>query len=388
MNRNPFQFGLPLLPENVVDREDEVARVKRVLLESGRMFVVGPRRFGKTSILRRAVAEAQEASLPCVFVNAEAYMNLEELASAIATQATKLLPTSLRERIALATKWFAHLQPQVSYDPITDNVSVSVRPREATPASDTISDVLDAVNQIGDERGARIGVLIDEFQELTRREGIHAERRLRAVTQLHHNMAYVFAGSDTQLMYAMVSKHNRPFYRSGDVLTVGPVPRPDMEAFLREGFQTIGVAMTDSALELIFSLSEDVPYNIQKLAVACYERAQSTQLATLSAADVEQAFESVLARDHANYHTLFRSLTPMRRRILYTLTDPALRDATLAAIARKVPAAYSTVQAAKNTFVDEGLIREVHETLDRPSYRLIDPFMRPWIDGFAAGRYA
>ena len=52
--KNPFEFGRELGAEELVDREDEVAAVMRTLREGGKLFLVGPRRYGKTSILKTA----------------------------------------------------------------------------------------------------------------------------------------------------------------------------------------------------------------------------------------------------------------------------------------------------------------------------------------------
>jgi len=49
---NPFEVGRERSASEIVDRTDEVALVVRALHQRERLFVIGPRRFGKTSILR------------------------------------------------------------------------------------------------------------------------------------------------------------------------------------------------------------------------------------------------------------------------------------------------------------------------------------------------
>jgi hypothetical protein len=47
--RNPFQYGAELKPSQIVNRRQELRDVQRAILEHGRLFLLGPRRFGKTA---------------------------------------------------------------------------------------------------------------------------------------------------------------------------------------------------------------------------------------------------------------------------------------------------------------------------------------------------
>jgi hypothetical protein len=55
-NRNPFRYGADFGPEDIVGRKDEIARAGYAVRDGQRLFLVGPRGFGKTSILRAAWA--------------------------------------------------------------------------------------------------------------------------------------------------------------------------------------------------------------------------------------------------------------------------------------------------------------------------------------------
>ena len=47
--QNPFEFGRELSAAELVDRDEERAAVVHAMEEGGRLFLIGPRRFGKTS---------------------------------------------------------------------------------------------------------------------------------------------------------------------------------------------------------------------------------------------------------------------------------------------------------------------------------------------------
>ncbi len=48
---NPFEFGRELGTQELVDRHDEIAEVVQAIDQGAKLFLIGPRRFGKTSIL-------------------------------------------------------------------------------------------------------------------------------------------------------------------------------------------------------------------------------------------------------------------------------------------------------------------------------------------------
>src|SRR5438552_17688060 len=70
---NPFQFGRELNASELVDREHELATVLTTLTTAAKLFVIGPRRYGKTSILKAAGEKATEAGHIVLHYNVEAY---------------------------------------------------------------------------------------------------------------------------------------------------------------------------------------------------------------------------------------------------------------------------------------------------------------------------
>ena len=52
--KNPFQYGRELGTDSLVDRQEEVTEVINTITEANKLFLVGPRRYGKTSILAAA----------------------------------------------------------------------------------------------------------------------------------------------------------------------------------------------------------------------------------------------------------------------------------------------------------------------------------------------
>lgn len=69
LTENPFVFHRPLDPDDLIDREDELALLFERLRDSVNTRLSSPRDYGKTSLLHRAVADARTAKAGAVLVD-------------------------------------------------------------------------------------------------------------------------------------------------------------------------------------------------------------------------------------------------------------------------------------------------------------------------------
>lgn len=79
---NPFEFGGELKSTSLIDREKELDQVIRTIENGGKLFLVGPRRYGKTSILAAAEEKLTSSKVAVLRFDAEVYESLGYLAAA------------------------------------------------------------------------------------------------------------------------------------------------------------------------------------------------------------------------------------------------------------------------------------------------------------------
>ena len=238
MTDNPFEFGRALSPTELVDRQEELRTVTRALRERERLFLIGPRRFGKTSILRAAAERAQGEGVVVLRHNAEAYPTLARLGQALVEGAAASLTGPVKRIGAKVQLFFGALRPQISFNPIEQTYAVTITPAAPDAAEEKLLvDVLDGLDRMAADAGRPVAVVIDEFQRIVERGGEAAEALFRAAVQSHDHLAYVFAGSKTGLLSEMTGNPARPFYRLGTRLFIGPVPRADFAPFLHAGLR-------------------------------------------------------------------------------------------------------------------------------------------------------
>ena len=268
--------------------------------------MIGPRRFGKTSILRAAAEQAADDGAVVLRYNAEAFPTLTLLAQRIVADAAKSLTGPVKKAGQKIQEAFGALRPQLSYNPLDDSFSASVGAASARSEEATLVEALDGLNRLAGATRKPVAVVIDEFQAVVETGGVQAEGEVRAAVQAHDHLAYVFAGSKTRMLSQMTGDEGRAFYRLGARLFVGPVPRVDFRPFLRAGFETAELDIEDAAVEAVLDLAEDVPYNVQRLAHDCWAEVQAraggaSAAEPLSVDDVHSVLDRLVRRDDPFY---------------------------------------------------------------------------------------
>lgn len=387
--KNPFEFGRELGSTELVDREDELSTVVRTMQEGGRLFLIGPRRFGKTSILRVAAERAQAEGVVVLRYNAEAYPTLARLEQAIVGDAAGALTGTVKRAGQKVQAFFGALRPQVSFNPLDQSYAVTltaVNPEGGGEA--LLAEVLDGLDRLAADSGKTVAVVIDEFQQVVEQGGVSAEAQIRAAVQRHAHVAYVFAGSKTGMLAEMTGEPSRPFYRLGARLFIGPVPREDFAPFIRAGFEDTGFPIDEEAVTAILDLASDVPYNVQRLAHACWNHARDRSAedteVNVASGEVRTVLEQLVRRDDPFYTQTWNRLAATQQKALLALVEEGGEGLFAKAVLRRYGLALSTMRTALEALVRTGVTRG-EETKGSVRYVLEDPFFEAWLRLFVVG---
>src|SRR5262249_10946990 len=119
----------------------------------------------------------------------------------------------------------------------------------------------------------QMAICLDEFQQITQFDGTSVEGTLRSAVQQQRKVGYVFAGSQPSLMKQMLAPH-RPFHKSGPSCFLEKISRIDWENFIRGKFRERDRTITGDALEQLFSVSDLIPYDVQRIAHELWDYAE------------------------------------------------------------------------------------------------------------------
>lgn len=381
--KNPFQYGRELGADSLVDRKKEIEEVKAALTEGGKLFLIGPRRYGKTSILKVSAECVEQGGGVVLRFDAEAYPTLELLVRAILAEATVRLAGNLKQAGNWARKFFGRLRPEITYNATEGTFSVSLGgAAEATDATTQVPllvELLNGLENLAASAKGPVGLIIDEFQKVIELAGESAEGQIRAAIQRHAHVGYVFAGSKTRMMADMTGNPSRPFYHLGERRFLGPVPRNEFAAFLTQSFEDEKIKTDEEAIQLIIDLAAEVPYNIQRLAHACWDALVGQVGGNLTAAEVHASLEQLLREDDAFYTQLWNQLTVVQQKALVA----AVREGGVELLSHRVTRAYNlsapSLSRALGALREKELLR-TEESRGKLRLRLVDPFFGAWID--------
>jgi len=394
---NPFEFGRELGADELVDRQEEVAEVTRVIKGGEKLFVIGPRRYGKTSILKAAHDRAARDGAVVLRYNAESYPTLDQLVAVIVADAARTMRGGVERAAEQIMKYFSKLRPELNFN-VTESswtatlgVAGNIAQGEGTAGVSLLVDALDGLEKLAAAQpaGQPVGLVIDEFQRIIEIGGQEAERQIRSAIQRHKRTGYVFAGSKTRMLTDMTTDAARPFYRLGSLRFVGPVPREEFIQFLLDKFSSggfkvegaTGKGQAGGAVAFILDLAEEVPYNVQLLAHTCWEQLSGAARGerVLTEQVVRDSLERIARRYDPFYTQLWRGLTAVQQQTLVAVIKEGGVQMLSANTARAVGRGASTVAKSLSALVNRELLRE-EERAGNIRYRFEDPFFAVWIE--------
>ena len=378
LKSNPFQYGSVLKPSQLVNRKEELRETERAMTTQGRLFLLGPRRHGKTAVLNAATRTAEAAGATVLFVDAEGCADMGDLAQTLVKLAAKLLKGELARAGEVLLHAFARLRPAFSYDPATGEWSATIEGAARKEAIPTFIETLEGIAKLAQTQKRPVAVVLDEFQRVIEWGGEAAEAQVRAAVQRHNNLGFVFAGSRTTLINDMTLNPAPPFYRLGERLMLGPLPREEFRPYLTRGFEKAGFKVSPQGVEAILDLACDVPYNVQALAYHAWYLMQDSEVPLLDEAVVTKALELLVAHDQAFYLTLWNSLTKVQHNVLRAAVTEGGRQLTSVHVQTKYGVQASTVLKTLRFLEERQILRRQEEgrtTLWLPE----DPFFAAWI---------
>ena len=310
---NPFVYGEVVSGEQFSNRKKEIQEFLRDMQSGERIFLISPRRYGKTSLIMNVLEEIRKKGYLTAYIDLYKAPSLKDLliqySKAIASS-----ETTLERMVKLVKELLPGLRPKIEVGTDgTPGLSIDYTARD-TDMGRMLEEIYDAPENIARKRGKRFVVVFDEFQEIQNLNGDRLEKAMRASFQHHKRVSYIFAGSKRHLLIDMVTNRNRAFYRMGKIMNLQKLPRSDFYNFLLKKFQDSGFIIENVAMDKILNITDEYPYNGQFLCHELWDMNRDTKRITLEG--IENALESILSRESNVYIALWDTLSLHQRRLL------------------------------------------------------------------------
>jgi hypothetical protein len=372
---NPFVYGEVVPLTAFVDRETELDRLTRDLLAGQKVFLISPRRYGKSSLVRQALRAAGRAGALTAEVTVSSYSSyvsfLEGYARALLAVETRLdrARTWLREMLGA-------VRPEVRVEADeagTAQLALSFpSARTDRDVSRLAQEVFALPGRIAEIRRRKMTIALDEFQSIASFNGGNVEHALRAAVQHQRDVGYVFSGSEPSLMERMLGR-SRPFYKAGPVMRLQKIPADRFADFIEARFRATRLRPAPGLGAAIVELAGNLPYDVQRLAHEVWDDVQGGK--NVGVDDLHETLKRLLGEHEAIFEATWQRLTLAQRAALRAAVLEDGRELLSADVrARYRLGGASTVQASLTALAREDIVAR-----EGARYAVVDSLFREWV---------
>lgn len=362
---NPFRFSGPLAPSEMIDRDPEAEELLGLAEGSHSFRLIGPRRYGKTTLLRRVLEAAEQQGFATVLVDLQDVLSIGEIVVRIERGYSRLKGPIRRTVDNLFRSWDIGLAlggggftATLQRNPHVDAESVLLRLLELPAA-------------LFERNGTPSLIAFDEIQDVLAVAG--ADGKIRSVIQHQTEAAtYAFAGSAPGVMEQLFADPKRPLLDQAIPKNLAPLPLEAVGEYVTIGFERTGREV-GAALTPLLEFTRGHPQRSMMLAHYLWQR--TPQRTTADEGTWVLSLDQAAADSAPLMRAIWRALTLNERRVARAValtTSPLYSEETAAAVGIK----RTSIRGALESLINNA---DVIRTDGVP--RLTDPMFELWLKG-------
>jgi hypothetical protein len=313
---------------------------------------------------------AESDSLKVVYMDAFSCRSDRDFFDAFASAVLKQTSSKFDEWMENAKLFLSRISPKITLgpDPTTD-FSVSL---ELNPKSNDVDEILQLPEKIAQEKGCRIVVCIDEFQQIAEfQDSKTFQKRLRAVWQLQESVSYCLFGSKKHLMNELFEKKSLPFYKFGDTIYLPKIGTEDWVDYITQRFEATGKSISRELAQRVCEMVDNHSSYVQQLAwlvwVHCGETATEN--------DLTEAYRDIIDQNSPLFEKQTESLTTYQINFLRAVIDGVQSEFTSQDVLQK----YQLGSSANVSIVKRALEKKEIIEIDKRCVVIPDPVMTAWL---------
>ncbi|MFR9534969.1 MAG: ATP-binding protein [Rikenellaceae bacterium] len=349
----PFIFGKIAQSENFTNRESETARLIQNFSSLINTIIISPRRWGKSSLVAKAadIAMSQDKDLVICKIDLFNVRNEEHFYELLASSVLRATSSRMEDVVDGVKRFFSHLLPKISLSADGVNeLSLQLNWEEVKRQPDAI---LDLAERIATEKGIKIVICIDEFQNIAEFEDpLYFQKRLRSHWQQHQRVSYCLYGSKRHMMLDVFTSSSMPFYKFGDIIFLEKIATPAWLTFIEERFSSTGKSIGKEEIEQIVSLADNHPYYVQQLAQQCWLRTEQRCTTEI----VTEAHQTIVEQLSLLFVTITEGLTTKQLGLLKAIIVGEKNLSSQEVISKYKIGTSSTVNRGRKSLIEKNIL--------------------------------
>lgn len=368
---NPFVLGNILPGEPFCNRKKEIEELARYAINCANVVIYSPRRYGKTSLVRKVIHLVTKRGFLAVYVDLFSVTSKEDfiqkfLAAVIKSIGKDISSGSFMDKVK---KLFSRITPAIEIKP--DSISISARYDSGASLTHLIEDIFMGLGKYLSTKKLKCLMVFDEFQEITElKESKHLEGILREHIQNQRVLSHFFVGSRRRILHSMFTDSQRPFFKIAFSYPLGKISRAELVEYIRVQFKKTGKECPQVIAEEIYNFVEGHTYYVQKLSHLLWDN--TAKEATIKL--LESAKKSLIQMESMDFQGLFSGLTSMEKKFLIALaTESTAKPYSKDYLARH-HFSLGGIQKSLKSLLDKDLVE-----IDKDGiYKLTDPLFARW----------
>jgi hypothetical protein len=371
MENKPFIFGVATSGDNFTDREKETSRLLSNFTHGVNTVLISPRRWGKTSLVKKVCNLAQSHQLKVVYLDIFSCRTDKEFYNAFASAVLKQTSSKFEDLMEDAKHFLSRISPKftIGPDPMAD-FSISL---ELNQKSNDVDEILQLPEKIAKKKGFSIVICIDEFQQIAEfKDSKSFQKRLRSVWQLQQSVSYCLFGSKKHLMNELFEKKSLPFYKFGDVIYLPKISSEDWIGYICERFECTGKSISKELAERVCLTVDNHSSYVQQLAWLIWIHTQKKA----TEENFADAYQDLIDQNSPLFEKQTENLSSYQMSFLRALVDGVTSEFTTQEVLQK----YQLGSSSNVSIIKHALIKkELIEPENKKIY-LADPVMKLWLN--------
>lgn len=370
-NEQSFVFGVSVSDYNFIGRKEEIRRLKMNFEEGINTILISPRRWGKTSLVKKVCEVVDRKKVIPVFVDIFKCKTEYEFYNALAEAVLKQTASKAELWMDNARDFIARLSPKISFSPEPNSefaLSLGISPKTHAP-----EEILSLAEEIAQKKQKRIVVCIDEFQQIGEMaDSVSIQKRLRSVWQHQRLTSYCLFGSKKHTMMNVFQKRNMPLYQFGDFKFLDKIPTETWVEYIVQHFKDRQRTISTEQAAKICQLVDNYSSYVQQLSWLVFSLIDEGQVVTDE--HLKQGVKDLLNSQEQLFMQQIEPLTAYQMNFLRCILSGHHDDFGDTAVREEFQlGSVSNITRLKTALVDKDIVE-----MSGKRYYITDPVFALW----------
>lgn len=370
---NPFLIKGYVSPEYYCDRGNESKRLVSSIKNQRDVTLFSIRKMGKTALVHHVFHQLKKSdnNVFTFYIDIMPTANLKEFINSLATAIVGTMDSKPHKILKGVQQFLKKLRPQITYDAITGDPSVSINIQSEAEANTTINEIFNYLKKQSDQQ--KIIIAIDEFQQILSYPEKNVEALLRKNIQQLNNVGFIFSGSQTHTLFSMFGDSKRPFYQSTELLHLERILKAEYLQFIQNHFIGKKVNISKEVIEYLLDLTRSHTFYVQFICNRLY----SESVKRIKKEDVQYALLNILLENEALYYNYRSLLTEHQWKLVKAIAkEEGIDEVTSGRFIKENNLNnHSTVRRGIQALLDKEMIYKENE-----GYYVYDLFFSKWLE--------